>query len=63
MSNEITRRKNALLESLSLYEQHVGVRGGESILRAVQALQVRLAESIFDEHTNRVDTRTPARAA
>lgn len=63
MSNaNIERRKSALLESLSLYEQHCGAHGGESIMRKVRALQAELAESLADEPAD-VDTGLPARAA
>lgn len=63
---EIERRKNRLLESLSLYEEHCGARGGESILRRVKELQVSVAESmVVDELSIRtdMDPNVPAYAA
>ena len=42
MPTDIEREKLALLEALSLYEQHCGSRGGADVLRRVRALQFSL---------------------
>lgn len=62
MPNEVEQSKSALLESLSLYEQFCGVRGGDFILHRVRELQLKLVESLKHDESN-VATDVSARAA